>query len=72
MKNCFEIILILLAKLKGNPFNISITVVYMPIAQSTEEEINKFYNTLENTKSQCKQQEITNIMGDLNAKIEKK
>lgn len=37
-----------------------------------EEEINKFYNTLENTKSQCKQQEITNIMGDLNAKLEKK
>lgn len=49
---------ILLAKLKGKPFNIPIVVVYSPTAQSMK-------------KSQCKMQEISIVMRDLNAKVGK-
>lgn len=38
--------------------------------QSTE-KIDKFYNTLDNAKSQCKLLEIIIIMKDLNVKVGK-
>jgi len=44
--------------------------VYAPTAESTEEEIDIFYETLEKAKAQCKSYEINIIMGDLNAKVE--
>ena len=61
---------VLLVKLQGHPFNISIIVVYAPTAESTEEEIDIFYETLGNAKTQCESDEINIIMGDLNAKVE--
>ena len=36
---------------------------------STEEEIDAFYKTLEEAKSQCKPNEVNIIIGDLNAKV---
>lgn len=60
---------ILLVKLKGKHFNIAIIVVYAPTAQSTEEKIYNFYNSMNNDK--CKLQEITIIMEDLNVKVGK-
>ena len=33
---------VMLVKLKGNPFNISIIMVYSPTSESSEEEIDKF------------------------------
>ncbi|XP_072041151.1 craniofacial development protein 2-like [Amphiura filiformis] len=60
---------VLLVKLQGQPFNISVIVVYAPTAESTEEEIDVFYDKLEEVKSQCKSDEIQLIMGDLNAKV---
>ncbi|XP_072021160.1 craniofacial development protein 2-like [Amphiura filiformis] len=59
---------VLMVKLQGQPFNISVIVVYAPTAESTEEEIDAFYDKLEEAKSQCKSDEIQLIMGDLNAK----
>ena len=44
--------------------------MYAPTAESTEGEIDIFYETLENAKAQCKSDEINIIMGDLNAKVE--
>ena len=60
---------VLLVKIQGHPFNLAIVVVYAPTAESTEEEIDSFYDILEKAKSQCKTNEITIIMGDLNAKV---
>ena len=60
---------VLLVKIQGHPFNLAIIVVYAPTAESTEEEIDSFYDILEKAKSQCKTNEITIIMGDLNAKV---
>ncbi|MCH9665805.1 MAG: hypothetical protein K0U41_08180 [Gammaproteobacteria bacterium] len=62
---------VLLVKLRGKPFNISLIVVYAPTSDSTDEESDKFYDTLDMAKAQCKSQEITIVMGDLNAKVGK-
>ena len=58
---------ILLVKIQGRPFNISIIVVYAPTSDCNEEEIDKFYN-LNMAKAQCKSQEIIIVVGDLNTK----
>lgn len=55
-------------RLKWKPFNTAIIIVYAPTAHRIE-EIDNFYNFL--TKTLCKSQEITIIMGDLNANVEK-
>ena len=60
---------VLLVKLKGSPFDLSIIQVYAPTSDSSEEEIHKFYDTLEEAKRQCGSQDIIIIMGDLNAKV---
>ena len=60
---------VLLVKLQGKSFNISIIVVYTPTQNSNEEDIDEFYDMLENAKSFCKFQEIIIVMGDLNAKV---
>ena len=60
---------ILLMKIQGRPFNISIIVVYAPTSDCNEEEIDMFYDNLDMAKAQCKSQEIIIVMGDLNAKV---
>lgn len=60
---------VLLVKLRGRPFNISIIIVCAPTSDSSEQEMDQFYNTLDNAKLQCKSQEINIVMGDLNAKV---
>ena len=41
---------VLLVKLKGHKFNISIIQAYSPTSASTEEDIEAFYETLEKAK----------------------
>ena len=60
---------VLLVKIRGHPFNLAIIVVYAPTAESTGEETDDFYETLEEAKSQCRTSKITIIMGDLNAMV---
>ena len=60
---------VLLVKIQGHPFNITIIVVYAPMTGSTEKEIDAFYKTLEEAKSQCKPNKVNIIVGDLNAKV---
>ncbi|XP_063594245.1 craniofacial development protein 2-like [Penaeus indicus] len=62
---------VLLVKLKGHPFNLSIIQVYAPTSEHTEEEVEAFYEEVEQAKKQCKSQDIVMIMGDLNAKVGK-
>lgn len=62
---------IIVAKIKAQPFNVNIIQVYAPTTDHAEEEIDKFYSDLEEAKKVCKSQEVTIIMGDLNAKVGK-
>ena len=60
---------ILLIKIQGRPFNISIIVVHAPTSDCNEEEIDMFYDNLDMAKTQCKSQDIIMVMGDINAKV---
>ena len=60
---------VMLVKIKGKPFNLSIIVVYAPTSDSDEADIDRFYDQLEKAKSQCKSQEVVLVIGDLNAKV---
>jgi len=60
---------ILLVKLKGQPFDISIIQVYAPTSEASDNEIEDFYEKLDAAKAQCKSQEVIIVMGDFNAKI---
>ena len=60
---------VLLLKLKGQPFNLSIIQVYAPVADSSDEDIEELYEQLDQALEQCKLQEIIIVMGDLNAKV---
>ena len=59
---------VLLACLNGVP--LAIIVTYAPTSDSTEKEVDKFYETLELAKGQCKLQDIIIIIiGNINAKV---
>ena len=60
---------VLLVKIKGKPINMNIIQVYAPTSESSEDEINQFYDKLNLAKQQCKAHEVIMIMGDLNAKV---
>ena len=55
---------VLLVKLKGHPFNISIILIqaYAPTSASTEEDVEVFYGTLEKAKEQYKSKYIIIMM----------
>ena len=60
---------ILLVRIHGKPFNLSIIQVYAPTSASSEEEIEDFYSDLEDAHKKCGNQDIVIVMGDLNAKV---
>ena len=60
---------VLLLKLAGKPININIIQVYAPTVNYPEEDLDEFYEMVEQAMRQCKPHEIILIMGDLNAKI---
>ena len=61
----------ILVKLSGLPFNISILQTYAPTQDSTDEEIEEYYEEVENTLKVVKSDEVLIVMGDFNAKIGK-
>ena len=56
-------------RLRGRPLDITVIQCYAPTAECSEEEIEKFYQQLDQAVSQCKSQDIRVVMGDLNAKV---
>ena len=60
---------ILLVRIHGKPFNLSIIQVYAPTSASSEEEIEEFYSDLEEAYKKCGNRDIVIVMGDLNAKV---
>ena len=62
---------IAIIRLHATPFNISIIQVYAPTTDHTDEEIETFYNELQNSISKISKKDIMVIQGDMNAKIGK-
>ena len=60
---------VLLVKLKGQPININIIQVYAPTSESSDEDIDMFYNDVEIARKHCKSNEVSIISGDFNAKV---
>ena len=60
---------IMMIKLNTKPAPLNIIQVYAPTSQSSEEDIENFYNDLQSVKDSIPSKEICIIMGDLNAKV---
>ncbi|GFS09706.1 endonuclease-reverse transcriptase [Elysia marginata] len=60
---------ILYVQLKGTSHNISLIQVYAPTSASTEEELEGFYQKLQNVIDKCPSSDVKLIMGDFNAKV---
>ena len=58
-----------MVRLKGKPFDISLIQCYAPIADNTDDEIDRFYDQLDKAIKQCRSQDIRTVMGDFNAKV---
>ena len=70
---CFNAISdrIAIIRLQATPFNISIIQVYAPTTEHSDEEIEVFYNNLQNVIKTVSKKDILVIQGDWNAKIGK-
>ncbi|KAG1682425.1 Craniofacial development protein 2 [Nymphon striatum] len=60
---------VILMKIAAKPFDLCIIQVYAPTSECEMEEIESFYEQVENTMKQVKPSDILIIMGDLNAKV---
>ena len=58
---------VIMVKMRGHPFNVNIIQIYAPTQESTEEEVDDFYEQLSDAQKQCKSQEVTIVMGYFNA-----
>lgn len=58
-------------QLQTNQAKINIIQVYAPTADKSEDEVEQFYNEVEQAMDIAKPKDITIVMGDLNAKIGK-
>ena len=56
-------------KLDAKPFNINVMQVYAPTQDHDGEEIEKFYQEIQNGIKYAKSDEVVCIMGDFNAKV---
>ena len=61
----------IVARFSGQPFNVSVMQVYAPTTDKTEEEIEQFYENLDDALKQMPKKDVKVIMGDWNAKIGK-
>ena len=58
-------------KLQGKPFDICIVQSYAPTSDYEDEEVDGFYEDLDNVMRQMKSQDVKIVMGDFNAKVGK-
>ena len=62
---------IITIRMKAHPMNITVVQVYAPTTDATEEEMDNFYGVLQDTLDSISGRDITMIIGDCNAKVEK-
>ena len=60
---------VLILKIASKPFTLVMIQVYAPTSTSSDEDIEQSYNALDNTHKQSGSQDMTIVMGDLNAKV---
>ncbi|XKL64613.1 hypothetical protein PGB90_004699 [Kerria lacca] len=60
---------IMILHLKGQKQNINVIQAYAPTADKSDEELEEFYSTLQNTVSSLKKEDLNFILGDFNAKV---
>ncbi|CAF1377503.1 unnamed protein product [Adineta ricciae] len=60
---------VLLIKLYGRPFNISIIPAYAPTSTYDDDAITDFYEDLDKAYKQCNSNGIVYVMGDFNTKV---
>ena len=60
---------IIMVKIRGKPFNVNIIQVDAPTQDNADDEIEAFYEKIENVIQRIKSGEVTCIMGDFNAKV---
>ena len=58
-----------MVKKRGQPFNVNIIQVYAPTQDHADEEVEVFYEKIENVIQRIKSGEVTCIMDDFNAKV---
>ena len=58
-----------MVKIRGKPFNINIIQVYAPTHDHGDEEVEAFYEKIENVIQRIKSGEVTCIMVDFNANV---
>ena len=60
---------VIMVKLQGKPFNINILQTYAPTQDHNDEDIEQFYEEIQQAINQAKSDEIIHMMGDMNAKV---
>lgn len=60
---------VMLLKIGAKPVNINVIQVYAPTTQHSDDVIDRFYEQVDEARRQCKNGEVTIVMGDLNAKV---
>jgi len=61
----------IVARFQGVPLNMAVIQIYAPTADSKDDDIEDFYETLEATLQELPKKDIKLITGDWNAKIGK-
>ncbi|XP_030761955.1 craniofacial development protein 2-like [Sitophilus oryzae] len=59
----------MMIQIEGTPLNVNIIQTYAPTSESSEEELERWYDELEQVYKLTKQHDINIIMGDMNAKV---
>ena len=62
---------IILIRIKASPININIIQIYVPTTAYTDEEIEQFYESIDNTIKETPKKDLLIIQGDFNAKVGK-
>ena len=60
---------VLILKIASKPFHLVIIQIYAPTSTSSDEDIEQFYNDLDSAHKKDGSQDITIVMGDLNANV---
>uniref|UniRef100_A0A8D8X189 Craniofacial development protein 2 n=1 Tax=Cacopsylla melanoneura TaxID=428564 RepID=A0A8D8X189_9HEMI len=60
---------VMLLQLNASPVNMNILQVYAPTADKADEEVFEFYQSINEILKDLKQEDVTIVMGDLNAKL---
>ena len=59
-------------RFQGKPFNITVIQVYAPTSNAEEAEVERFYEDIQDLLELTPQKDVLFIIGDWNAKVERK